>query len=136
MNDLNQIIDNNSKAGAADAQAQRNAGKFVVLHYAGLSYLGHSVFDTQDEAEDHASEKGVGLPSSERLVIQPPFAPAAYIPSGDAPATLASLAQAHADRVARNEAEAKTRANTVTTSTLAETPAAPVAANPKARRAS
>jgi hypothetical protein len=101
MNHLNQIISNNSRAGAADAAAQRNNGKFVVSLYAGLSYLSHSAFDTSAEAEAYAADEASKLSASERVVIQPPLAPYTYTPSGDAPATLASLDQDHKDRVAQ-----------------------------------
>ena len=106
MNDLNQIIRNNGKAGAFDVTAQITAGKFVAARYAGFSYLSHSVFDTQAEADSHAASVRQDLPVSERIVVLHPIvSPAAgYTPSGDAPATLASLAQAAADKRARNEA--------------------------------
>ena len=103
MNDLNQIIDNNSKAGAADISVQRQAGKFVVARYAGLSYLGHSVFSNQADADGYAATQA-DLPISERVVVLLPIPPAAYFPSGDPEATLASLSQDHLDRVARNTA--------------------------------
>ena len=127
MNDLNQIVSNNSKAGAADAAAQRNNGKFVVTTYAGLSYLGHSVFDTNKEAEDHAAAIAVTLPVGERVLIQPPLAPYTYVPSGDAPATLASLDRDHKARVAHvalvtsANLEANAAASAAAAATSAET---------------
>jgi hypothetical protein len=102
MNDLNQIIRNNGKAGASDVTAQITAGKFVAARYAGVSYLSHSVFDSQAEADSHAASVRQDLPVSERIVVLHPIANAGYTPSGDAPATLASLAKAHADKLARN----------------------------------
>jgi hypothetical protein len=104
MNDLNQIISNNDKAGAADIPKQRAAGKFVVARYTGISYLGHSVFATKAGADSFAIDAAKGLLASERIVNLAPISTPVHTPSGDAPATLASLAQAHADKVARNEA--------------------------------
>ena len=104
MRDLNDIIDNNSKAGAADISVQKLAGKFVVATYAGISYLAHSAFDTLAAAQTREAEllANPGL-VGERVILLEPTPPAAVlVPGVDTPPTLESLRRAA--RAEREEA--------------------------------
>lgn len=103
MRDLNDIIDNNSKAGAADISVQKLAGKFVVATYAGISYLAHSAFGSLAAAQARQAEllANPGL-VGERVLLLLPTPPAAVLTPGvGTPPTLESLR-----RAARAEREA------------------------------
>lgn len=106
MNDLNQIISNNAKAGFADVDVQRKQGLFVVTIYGGLSYLSHETFATHHEAAK--ARDRFNAPSDmigERATLLLPI-DTSSIPAGPTPPTLESTRRAAASLRAQAESEA------------------------------
>lgn len=72
MQDLNVINKLNNEAVLRDVPNQQAAGKFVVLEYAGLTFVGHSVHDTEAEANAKAAElANPNSPTTRARVITP-----------------------------------------------------------------
>lgn len=79
MRDLNQIDQQNHQAAEQEGyKAARAAGKFVVVEYAGLSYIGFTEHDTAAQAHAHAlSITGdTHNPSARTEVLNPTGEPA------------------------------------------------------------
>ena len=79
MRDLNQIDQQNHEAAEQEGyKAARAAGKFVVLEYAGLSYVGFTEHDTATAAHVHALSitRDEHKPSARTEVLNPTGEPA------------------------------------------------------------
>jgi len=103
MNDLNTIIRLNAEAQAAEIPKAHAAGKFVVARYAGLSYVGHSDFDTAAQAQAEVDRLALENIPGHRTRVLEPTESASYTPTGDTSPSLADLEQASANKRADNE---------------------------------
>lgn len=81
MRDLNDIVENNTKATLDAIPAEQARGKYVVAKYTGVNFAGYDTFDCASDANNAARafrDSGPGFstmvyPSTKRAIHQSPL---------------------------------------------------------------
>jgi len=74
MRDLNDIVENNTKATLDAIPAEQARGKYVVAKYTGVNFAGYDTFDTPEDANKAARafrESGPGFTTMVYPALRP-----------------------------------------------------------------